>query len=405
MGICFFFGGPTEWGGAESESFGEWDDGDAQWSAGDWPAWNWADGVAESGADWVYYRHFYHRESVRDWTSTRNAWGVRYHRVTRRIRSMILTRLVPCAAIFLAGCGTPQPIEEKYFLIVSNTKSPYWEQVTKGLNQAARELTVSASIAGPGAYDPAAEKEEFKRIAALKPAGILVSVGDPKVLTDEINAAVAAGIPVITVDSDATESKRLFFVGTNNYEAGQIGGRAAAKALNGKGNVVAFRFADQTNMEERLNGYRSVFAQYPQIKLIDTIDIKGDPVVAFDKAKEIIEKKKPDVDAFLSMDGESAKEVAEVLKRKKHKESCDCYRCTGADARWNRERVDHGDGRTKAVYYGLHQPPVDCGFASQQAAIAHRGLCRESELAIAAIRGHGCHVDRQVQPGGLPRNE
>ncbi len=230
---------------------------------------------------------------------------------------MILTRLVPCGAIlFLAACGqAPHTIEEKYFLIVSNTKSPYWEQVSKGLNQAARELSVTASLAGPGAYDPAAEKDEFKRIAALKPAGILVSVGDPKVLTDQIDAAVAAGIPVITVDSDATESKRLFFVGTNNYEAGQIGGRAAAKALNGKGNIVAFRFAGQSNMEERLNGYRSVFAQYPQIKLIDTIDIKGDPVVAFDKAKEILEKKKPDVDAFLSMDGESAKEVAEVLKR------------------------------------------------------------------------------------------
>src|SRR5580704_8049266 len=227
---------------------------------------------------------------------------------------MILTKLVPCTAVlFLAACGTPHTVEEKYFLIVSNTKSPYWEQVSKGLNQAAHELTVSASLTGPGTYNPAAEKEEFKRIAALKPAGILVSVGDPKVLTDEIDAAVAAGIPVITVDSDATESKRLFFVGTNNYEAGQIGGRAAAKALNGKGNVIAFRFAGQSNMEERLNGYRSVFAQYPQIKLIDVIDIKGNPVVAFDKTKEYLEKRKPEVDAFLCMDGESAQEVAEVL--------------------------------------------------------------------------------------------
>jgi ribose transport system substrate-binding protein len=232
------------------------------------------------------------------------------------LRKLIQPVAISLATVFLAACGqSPHTIEEKYYLIVSNSKSPYWEQVSKGLNQAARELNVSASLAGPGTYDPAAEKEEFKRIAATKPAGILVSVGDPKVLTDEINAAVTAGIPVITVDSDATDSKRLFFVGTNNYEAGQIGGRAAAKALNGKGTVFAFLFAGQTNMEERLNGYRSVFAQYPQIKLVDALDIKGDPVVAFDKAKEILEKHKPEVDAFLCMDGESAKEVAEVLKR------------------------------------------------------------------------------------------
>jgi ribose transport system substrate-binding protein len=234
---------------------------------------------------------------------------------------MILTRLVPRVAIFLptvflAACTqAPHAVDEKYYLIVSNATSPYWEQVSQGLNQAARELNVTASLTGPGSYDPAGEEKEFKRIAALKPAGILVSVGDPKVLTDAIDAAVAAGIPVITVDSDAAESKRLFFVGTNNYEAGQIGARAAAKALNGKGNVYAFRFADQTNMEERLNGYRSVFAQYPQIKLVDAIDIKGDPTLAFDKAQEILDKRKPEVDAFICMDGESGKEVAEVLKR------------------------------------------------------------------------------------------
>ena len=70
---------------------------------------------------------------------------------------------------------------------------------------------------------------------ASKPAGILVSVADPRVLTEDIDAAVAAGIPVITVDADAVSSKRLFFVGTNNYEAGQIGGRTAAKELNGNG--------------------------------------------------------------------------------------------------------------------------------------------------------------------------
>ena len=230
---------------------------------------------------------------------------------------MISTRsAVFLSALFLAGCGSaPHNVTEKYFLVVANVKSPYWEQVSKGLNQAARELGISAALAGPGSYDTQAEKEEFKRIAATNPAGILVSVGDPKVLTGEIDAAVAAGIPVITIDSDAPGSKRLFFVGTNNYEAGQVGGRAAVKALNGKGNVVAFLLAGQTNMEARLDGYRSVFAQNPQVKLVDVIDMKGDPVVAFDKTKEMLDKHKPEVDAFICMDGQSAKEVAEVLKR------------------------------------------------------------------------------------------
>src|SRR5262249_41313013 len=138
-------------------------------------------------------------------------------------------------------------------------------------------------------------------------------------LTPDIDAAVAAGIPVITVDSDAASSKRLFFIGTNNYEAGQIGGQAVAKELGGKGNVVALLTADQPNLEERLNGYRAVFARYPQIKIVETIDLKGDPRVAFDKTREIGEKGKTTVDAFISMEGQSAKEVADVLGRNKLK--------------------------------------------------------------------------------------
>jgi ribose transport system substrate-binding protein len=224
------------------------------------------------------------------------------------------------AFMLLAGCGqTPHTMAEKYYLVVPNMKSPYWDQVSGGLNQAARELKVYAALAGPDSYDPQAQKQEFKRIASSKPAGILVSVGDPRVLTEDIDAAVAAGILVITVDADAASSKRLFFVGTNNYEAGQIGGRTAAKELNGKGNVVALLTAGQANLEERLNGYRSVFAQHPQIKLVSVIDVKGDPRIAFDQVKEMLEKGKPEVDAFISMEGQSAKEVAEVLSRRKTK--------------------------------------------------------------------------------------
>src|SRR5215813_12837036 len=107
---------------------------------------------------------------------------------------------VSLALVVLAGCGQPHTVAEKYYLVVPNSKSPFWEQVAGGLNQSAKELKVSAELTGPSTYDPQAQKQEFKRIAASKPAGILVSVADPKQITDEIDAAVGAGIPVITVD-------------------------------------------------------------------------------------------------------------------------------------------------------------------------------------------------------------
>ena len=61
---------------------------------------------------------------------------------------------------------------------------------------------------------------------------------------------------MITMDSDAPASKRLFFIGTNNYQVGITGGQRLAQELKGKGNVVVFTMPDQHNMQDRLRGYR-----------------------------------------------------------------------------------------------------------------------------------------------------
>ena len=97
-----------------------------------------------------------------------------------------------------------------------------------------------------------------------KASGILISVADPGLLKDDIDQAVAAGIPVVTVDSDAPASKRLFFIGTDNYHAGQIGGQRLAKEINGKGNVVVFTIPEQANLKERLRGYRDALEAFPK---------------------------------------------------------------------------------------------------------------------------------------------
>ena len=96
-------------------------------------------------------------------------------------------------------------------------------------------------MVGPEKYDPKAEKEQFLKVLhrPIKPAGILVSAADPELMKDAIDSAADAGIPVITIDSDSPKSNRLTFIGTNNYQAGQMSGELLAKELNGKGSVVS----------------------------------------------------------------------------------------------------------------------------------------------------------------------
>jgi ribose transport system substrate-binding protein len=143
---------------------------------------------------------------------------------------------------------------------------------------------------------------------------VLVSAGNAELLTPEINAAVEAGTPVVTIDADAPQSKRLFFVGTNNYEAGQMGGRLLIKLLNGKGTVVFFTIAGQKNLEDRLDGYRAALEAAPGIKVAAVQDMKGNSSLAFDLAKEYVDKKNLP-DAFVALESLSGAEIADVLDR------------------------------------------------------------------------------------------
>jgi len=218
--------------------------------------------------------------------------------------------------VFLASCGGGHDQDEKYFLISTNVKIPYWQAGSAGLFQAAQQLKVRSEFAGPDTYDPKAEQKVFHEAVQSKPTGILVSVADPGLLKDEIDHAVEAGIPVITVDSDAPASKRLFFVGTDNYHAGQIGGERLAKEMNGKGSVVVFTIPEQANLKERLRGYRDALEAFPQIKITRVVDMKGDSRLAFDTATEVLgQDKKERTDAFVCLEALAGKEVATVLNQ------------------------------------------------------------------------------------------
>ena len=213
----------------------------------------------------------------------------------------------------LPGCGTGHDAEEKYFLIATNLQVPYWKTAGAGFSQATHEMKVRSDFTGPDFYDPKAEVAAFEKALAEKPTGILVSAADPQVMTPEINKAIAAGIPVITIDSDAPESKRLFFIGTNNYQAGITGGRRLAQELHGKGNVAVLSMPEQANLAERLRGYRDALEASPGIKIVQVVDIKGDPRIAFDSANLIIGKQKDKIDAFVCLEAQGGKEVATVL--------------------------------------------------------------------------------------------
>jgi len=231
-------------------------------------------------------------------------------------RGIVFTLIVATLPV-LQGC-TRHSKSEHYYLITVNVDLPYWKTAAQGFNKAAADYNVTAEVRGPDHFDPQAQAQEFRSVVARKPAGILVSVTDPKLLGPEIDAAIAAGIPVITMDSDGPESHRLYFIGTNNFYAGRLGGQRAAAVLNGKGNVVFFTMPGQPNLEERLKGYKDVFTNYPNIKIVEVFDMKGDSGLAMDKASEYLGRKGADrIDALICLQSSAGKDVGEALRRAK----------------------------------------------------------------------------------------
>jgi ribose transport system substrate-binding protein len=238
----------------------------------------------------------------------------------RFVKATLSLAIVAICAAALSSCGRHSS-SEHFYLVANNIKLAYWQTAAAGLDKIASKYNVHAEMRGPDTFDPQAQVQEFRSVVAAKPTGILVSVADAKLMTPEINAAMDAGIPVITVDSDAPNSRRLLFIGTNNREAGRLGGHALLERMPDKGNVVFFTMPGQPNLDERFAGYEDVLSQTAGIHLKEIVDIRGQGTVAFDKAQQELPLTGKDrVDAFVCLEASAGKDVAEVLRRNNAKD-------------------------------------------------------------------------------------
>jgi len=217
--------------------------------------------------------------------------------------------------IALSSCQTPYHEEkERFVFVASNIHLPYWEEAQAGLLDAAKQMGVKAELVGPEKFDPQEQLKSFQEVANSKPAGIMVSVTKPELLQDAIDSAVAQGIPVITVDSDAPASKRLMFVGTDNFRAGMESGKRMGEILKGQGQVVVVTIPGQLNLDERARGMNEALKKYSGIKVAQTIDDKGDPRVANDSISDLL-RAKAKIDGIVCLEASGGSGAAEALHR------------------------------------------------------------------------------------------
>ncbi|MGZ5383369.1 MAG: sugar ABC transporter substrate-binding protein [Acidimicrobiia bacterium] len=116
------------------------------------------------------------------------------------------------------------------FVVVSHGQAsdPFWSVAANGVNDAADDMGVTVEYQSPGTFNMVEMSQIIDAAVASQPDGLVVTVPDADALGDSIRAAVAAGIPVISMNSGSdvfADLGVLVHVGQTEYEAGLIAGQ------------------------------------------------------------------------------------------------------------------------------------------------------------------------------------
>ncbi len=193
-----------------------------------------------------------------------------------------------------AGPGVARHTDQLYVEVSALGNLDYFYDHKLGMKLAGEALGVRTEYVGPAEYDIPAMITAFEQAMAKKGIKGIVVVGFEPALVPIINKAVESGIPVVTVDADLPESKRVAFVGTGNYQAGVEGGNKLAELIGGKGKVAIMTKVGQSNLEERVQGYKDALAKFRDIDLVQIVDTQSDAVIAAQVATAVL-RKNPDL--------------------------------------------------------------------------------------------------------------
>ena len=168
-------------------------------------------------------------------------------------------RKILLAGMAIAMMATPAFAQTYKFVIVPKAmNNPFFDVARDGCLKRAKELgNVECIYKGPVEHEPATQAQIIQDFVTQKVDGLAISVADVAAMTKSIEAATAAGIPVITFDADAPGSKRIAYIGTNNKDFGLALGKQLLqlKPEGGKYAVVSGG-PGAKNLAERVDGVR-----------------------------------------------------------------------------------------------------------------------------------------------------
>lgn len=150
---------------------------------------------------------------------------------------VILTVVMAVYVIWFYQSGlveeTEREVYDKYYvLITEDSKSAFWQSVYEGACERALEENAYVDWLGEQFFEKYSVEELMRIATASAVDGIIVTANENEGLTELIDQAAAAGIPVVTLYGDNTKSARCSFVGVGSYNLGREYGRQVLEIIS-----------------------------------------------------------------------------------------------------------------------------------------------------------------------------
>lgn len=163
----------------------------------------------------------------------------------------------------VATIAVAAPALSADILVVAHGQAndPFWSVVKNGVDKAAEHTGANVEYRSPETFDMVAMSQLIDAAVNQEPDGLVVSIPDADALGPSIERAVAAGIPVISINSGSDVSKglgALLHVGQDEYDAGKAAGEKLA-SMGGKKGICVNQEVGNVALDLRCEGFTEGF--------------------------------------------------------------------------------------------------------------------------------------------------
>jgi simple sugar transport system substrate-binding protein len=235
-------------------------------------------------------------------------------------RLILAVALLFAVGISMGSNATFAQTARPYRIVVvthGQASDPFWSVVKKGVDQAAADMRVKVEYQAPTTFDMVAMSQLIDAAVASKPDGLVVSLPDATALGPSVKKAIAAGIPVITINSgyaDAQKLGALAHIGQTEYEAGLGGGQRMADA-GAKNALCVNQEVGNAGLDQRCQGFTDAMKKAGGKVTVLAVDLK-DPTGAAGKVGAALQAD-PTIDSILTLGPTGAAPTLKVLTDQK----------------------------------------------------------------------------------------